>query len=433
MLSLNVYEAFEKRLAYIFEKFDHIIVSFSGGKDSGLLLELVQQYVSSHKTSSRVSVFHLDYEGNYQKTKDYVLRCMGKFSDFDYYHVCLPISASCGASMFQPTWLPWNPSQEKIWVGVRPKSAICLENHPFDFFDIGMSDYEFQKKFCLWLHAQKQAKRTAVLVGIRAQESLQRYHAVTRNDTFAMFGTVSYSRRIAYNVFNFYPLYDWKVEDVWTANARYGFDYNELYDLFYQAGLPLKSMRVANPFHECGIHFLKLYRVVEPETWGKLLGRVNGANFSAIYGGTKAMGYRSVSLPHGHTWHSYLNFLMGTLPEQTRNIYSKKFRSSRRYWLKSGGSLPIAVIEELKKTSVELECLGPPKNRRRYRQVYEVVRFKEYPDDIQISSFRLVPSYKRMCICILKNDTSCRYMGFSQTKDELQQEWKECGECESCL
>lgn len=39
-----------------------------------------------------------------------------------------------------------------------------------------------------------------------------------------------------------------------------------------------------------------------------------------------------------------------------------------------------------------------------------------------LKSFRLVPSYKRMCITILKNDTSCRYMGYSQTKDELQKQ-----------
>ncbi|NTJ98481.1 DUF3440 domain-containing protein, partial [Enterococcus faecium] len=53
---------------------------------------------------------------------------------------------------------------------------------------------------------------------------------------------------------------------------------------------------------------------------------------------------------------------------------------------------------------------------------YHIVRFYEYPDEVNIRSFRLVPSYKRMCISILKNDTSCHYMGFSQTKDELQKQ-----------
>ena len=37
----NVYEALQERLRFIFEEFDNVYVSFSGGKDSGLLLNLV--------------------------------------------------------------------------------------------------------------------------------------------------------------------------------------------------------------------------------------------------------------------------------------------------------------------------------------------------------------------------------------------------------
>ena len=44
----------------------------------------------------------------------------------------------------------------------------------------------------------------------------------------------------------------------------------------------------------------------------------------------------------------------------------------------------------------------------------------EYLDDIDIPEFREIPTYKRMCICIMKNDHICKYMGFSQTKREKQ-------------
>ena len=43
-LKQNVYEAFLERLKFIFEEFDNIYISFSGGKDSGLLLNLVLDY-----------------------------------------------------------------------------------------------------------------------------------------------------------------------------------------------------------------------------------------------------------------------------------------------------------------------------------------------------------------------------------------------------
>lgn len=419
----NVYEAFNQRLKLIFDNFDHIVISFSGGKDSGLLLELVHSYYLTHDLKAKkVSVFHLDYEGNYQLTKDYVNRCMGKFKEFKYYHVCLPISASCGVSMYQSIWLPWDPEHEELWVSELPKSAISLKNNPLPFFKIGMSDYDFQNRFCQWLHKQSRARRTAVLVGIRAQESLQRYHAVTRLEKFFKFGTIPYSRRITPCVFNFYPLYDWLFEDVWTANYRFGFDYNHLYDLYFQAGVSFKAMRVANPFHQCGVANVQLYRTIDPETWEKLLRRVNGVNFSSIYGKSAVMGYRGVKLPKGHTWKTYANFLLKTLPQETQKVYLKKFETSVRYWTKIGGSLPVSVILELEKASVPFENLGIPQNNRQYKLPHQVIRFKEYPDDIKSRYFRILPSYKRMCITILKNDTACQYMGFSQTKDELQQE-----------
>lgn len=419
----NVYEAFNHRLDYICDYFDHLIISFSGGKDSGLMLELVYLYYKSHKLVEKgikVSVFYLDYEGNYQETKDYIHRSMGKYPEFEYYHICLPVSASCGISMSQSTWLPWDPDHKELWLNTIPKGAIHLENQDFSFFKVGMSDYDFQSKFCQWLHNEKGATRTAVLVGIRAQESLNRYNAVTRDETFSRFGTTNYSHRISKDVFNFYPMYDWLFADIWRANAKFEFDYNHLYDLYYQAGVPFKSMRVANPFHQCGVHSLKLYQALEPETWGKLVGRVNGANFAALYGGTQAMGYRGAVLPKGHTWQSYVEFLLDTLPEETRNVYRKKFQSSMDYWMRTGGALPVNVVEELKTSGLDFECLGAPTNKRKYKQSYELIRFKNYPDDVPIKNFRLVPSYKRMCITILKNDTSCQYMGFGQTKDELQ-------------
>ncbi|HFC9197490.1 TPA: DUF3440 domain-containing protein [Enterococcus faecium] len=416
----NVYDAVTERLKYVFSKFDHVIIAFSGGKDSGVLLELVYQYYSNNSCDTNVSVYHIDYEGGYEHTLDYVHKTMNKYSEFDYYHICVPISASCGISMYQATWLPWDPHKKDIWVNIPPDNAITLENHEFDFFDIGMPDYIFQKKFCKWLHFKKKAKRTAVLVGIRAQESLNRYHAVSRSNKVTMFGTIRYSKRMYHNIFNFYPLYDWKVEDIWTAYAKFNWEYNKIYDLFYQAGLSFKEMRIANPFHDSGVHSLNLYRAIEPETWGKLVGRVNGANFSAIYGHTKLMGYRGSTLPKGQTWKAYVNFLLKSLPKETQRIYLKKFGTSIDYWVNKGGALPMTVVNELKQTELLFEDLGKPKNNRKYKTEYRLIRFKEYPDEVAIKSFRLVPSYKRMCITILKNDTSCRYMGFSQTKDELQ-------------
>lgn len=419
-LGENVYEATLKRLDYIFSKFDHIVIAFSGGKDSGVLLELVYNCYKTCLCKPKISVYHIDYEGGYNHSLQYVKRSMNKHLEFNYYHICLPISASCGISMYQSTWLPWDPKNREYWLNSPPKNAITLENNKFEFFQVGMKDYIFQQKLSRWLHEKSNAKRTAVLVGIRAQESLNRYATVTRNNTVTMFGTTRYSSRVYYNIFNFYPLYDWKIEDIWIAYGKFGWDYNKLYDLYYLAGVPLYDMRVANPFHSCGVHALSLYKVIEPETWRKMVGRVNGVNFASIYGSSKAIGYRNISLPNGYTWKQYVNFLLQTLPREIREIYLKKFKSSKNYWLNKGGALPLSVVNELKERDIPFIDLGKPQNNRKYKTEYRCVKFYDYPDEVAIKQFRLVPSYKRMCITILKNDTSCRYMGFSQTKDELQ-------------
>ena len=42
----NVYEAAIERIEFLFKEFDHILISFSGGKDSGVCLNLC--YVQAH-------------------------------------------------------------------------------------------------------------------------------------------------------------------------------------------------------------------------------------------------------------------------------------------------------------------------------------------------------------------------------------------------
>lgn len=88
-------------------------------------------------------------------------------------------------------------------------------------------------------------------------------------------------------------------------------------------------------------------RVIDPEIWTKLVGRVRGANFGAIYGKTKAMGYCSITLPEGHTWKSYTQFLLYTLPARLRNNNAKKFNISIHFWHETGGGLPEETIREL--------------------------------------------------------------------------------------
>jgi len=68
----NVYELAQERLDVIFREFDTICVSFSGGKDSGVLLNLCIDYIRRNRLNRKLCVFHMDYEIQYSMTIDYV-------------------------------------------------------------------------------------------------------------------------------------------------------------------------------------------------------------------------------------------------------------------------------------------------------------------------------------------------------------------------
>ena len=355
---------------------------------------------------------HLDYEAQYEATTDYVRLMEEKYADYlDVWHICVPFKVTTCTSMFQSFWRPWEESKKDIWVREMPDNAMTASD--FGFYDKNMWDYDFQEKLSIWAHEQSKAERTAVLVGIRTQESLNRWRAIHK-DRDSRLDNLEYSKKVADNIYNFYPIYDWKTEDIWVANARFQFNYNKLYDLYYQAGVPLNSMRVASPFISEGQESLKLYKVIEPHTWGKLVSRVNGVNFTGLYGGTTATGWKNIKKPEHFTWKQYMEFLLDSLPENVKVGYLSKLDTSIKFWREKGGVLSDEVISQFDELSIKYEF-----GIHNYKTDKKAVKL-DYLDDIDISDFKAVPTYKRMCVCILKNDHLCKYMGFSQTKQEMK-------------
>lgn len=411
---MNVYQAAQKRIETVFNEFDNVYVSFSGGKDSGVLLNLCIEHIRNNCPDRKLGVFHIDYEAQYQMTTDFVDSELKKNRDIlEVYRICLPIAAKCATSAYSDHWIPWNRDKKSLWVRDLPLHCINEDNHKFSWFKKGMWDYDLQIKFAEWIHEKKNASKTACLVGIRTDESLNRWRAIHSDKNKNKYNSLSWTLEMTENIFNAYPIFDWKVDDVWIANCKQKWEYNRLYDLFYKAGLSPAQMRVASPFHDSGIENLKLYKVIDPHNWGKMIGRTSGVNFAGLYGGTTAMGWRSIELPKGHTWKSYMEFLLKTLPEETAENYKKKLKISQEFWNDVGGCLSKEVIKKLKKLKIKIKVV----KKTNYHTDKHPVKMK-YVDDIDISEFREIPSYKRMCVCIMKNDHLCKYMGFTLNKTE---------------
>ncbi|MBP3721746.1 MAG: DUF3440 domain-containing protein [Selenomonadaceae bacterium] len=416
----NVYEALQKRLKYIFSEFENVIIAFSGGKDSGLLLNATMEYINTNGVNNMPVLFHQDFEAQYKWTTKYVTEMFEKYKDrVKPFWFCQPMAVRTALGNYEMYWYPWDDQKSDIWIRNIPELpyVYTINNNPFELYRYGMDYHSHANQFAKWYKLTHGNKPTITLLGLRAQESLNRYSAiVNKRKPYKNNKWITSELKDTYTAS---PIYDWTTEDIWIANAKFNYPYNHLYDLFYKAGVSINDMRVASPFSDDAKASLNLYRVLEPETWAKLVGRVQGVNFAVIYGRTKAMGYRDITLPKGYTWKSYTKFLLSTLPKNIRDNYIEKFCTSIRFWHKIGGGFPKNIVDEIKEAGYDIEINGISNYTKDKKD--KIIFHGKIPDNTDdVLGTKDIPSWKRMCLCILKNDHTCRTMGFGLTKKQQE-------------
>lgn len=384
-LPSNVLEESKNRIAWTFDNFEKIYVSFSAGKDSTVMLHLVAE--EARKRNRRIGILLVDLEGQYKMTITHAESMFKEYSDIaDPYWVCLPIALRNAVSVYEPKWICWEKEREQDWIREIPKLAISDESF-FDFFERGMEFEEFVPLFGEWYSG---GKETACMVGIRADESLNRFRTISSLNKVIK-GRKRYTTKVTENVYNVYPIYDWKTDDVWTYHGKNpDKKYNKLYDYMHLAGLTIHQQRICQPYGDDQRRGLWLFHLIEPETWAKVVSRVNGANSGALYiqENGNINGYNKIKCPAGHTWRSFSVMLLNSMPPKTKEHFENKILLFRKWWIERGYSPDIPD-----------------------EAVYDLEQKRD------------VPSWRRICKSLLRNDYWCKGLGFSQHKSEAYQKY----------
>lgn len=382
----SVLEASKERISEVFDSFKKIYISFSGGKDSSVMSHLV--LAEAKKRGVKVGLLIIDLEAQYSDTIKHINEMVAQYSEnIELHWVCAQLLLRNAVSNYQPRWVCWDEDKKDVWVREKPQN--CSDLSQYDFYVPKMEFEEFMVLFGEWY---SQGELTAAFIGIRADESLHRYRAIVSRKDGLMFNNRKWTTLVAKNLFNVYPIYDWRTEDIWVFHSRFPhLIHNHVYDKMMMAGVKISQQRLCQPYGDDQRKGLWLYHILEPETWYKLIVRVNGVNSGALYiqENGNITGYNKITKPENHTWQSFCNLLLSTMPRKTSDHYRARFEKFIKGWQDRGyGKIPDEAPEEL-----ESKCW--------------------------------VPSWRRMCRVMLRNDYWCKGLGQSQPLSDAYAKFKE--------
>lgn len=385
----NVLEAARDRISEVFDDFENIYISFSWWKDSSTMTHLVM--AEAKKRNRKVWLLIIDLEAQYEDTIKHIDHMVEMYKDnIDLHWFCWELLMRNAVSNFDPRWTCWDNEKQDIWVREKPKLASDLSQ--YDFY---VPKMEFEEFMVLFWQRYWWDKPTAWFIWIRADESLHRYRAIISQKKWLMRKDRKRTTKISSNLYNIYPMYDWKSEDIWIYNARNPeLPHNHVYDKMMMAWVKLWDQRLCQPYWDDQRKGLRLYHILEPDTRARLLKRVNWANSWALY--IKENGnmtwYHHVDKPEWHTWQSFTNLLLSTMPHKTMLHYKERFKKFFVWWKK-----------------------------RWYKTIPD-----EAPHDLEVKCW--APSWKRLVKTLLRNDYWCKSLWQVQPKSEAYLKYKQIRE-----
>jgi predicted phosphoadenosine phosphosulfate sulfurtransferase len=225
-LDINVYEAALKRTREIVQTFDHVFVSFSGGKDSLVALHIVKEVYKELEITEKIKVIFRDEE----LIPDDVIQFVQDIyhsGEFDFQYFCIPLRSEKFVLGDKQEYIQWDPNRKHI--REVPEFAITEWTNVYDQYSSGPITTRYLPG------------RKCVITGIRADESLMRYQGIIakKNKSFiaASKDPDIYMGRI---------IYDFSEMDIFRYLYEKEIEYCVTYDAQMFNG---EALRVSTPIH----------------------------------------------------------------------------------------------------------------------------------------------------------------------------------------
>lgn len=318
----NVLEAARERIAFIFDHFENVQVSVSGGKDSTVLAHLALE--EAKRRNRRVGIFFLDEEVVYQETINQVTYIMEEMAPGNVIPLWLQMEFNLtnATSLTETQFIPWEEGKHKLWM--RPKKSYSIKFPMWDrntqFVGDKAKGFGFYDVF---VNFERCYHNTAFLVGLRGTESPNRWRTVSHHPSVIGGQKIYWSTAKGDN-FSMYPLYDWNFADVWHYIAESNLRYHKIYDYQVKKGYPINEMRISSLIHERSFKALCDLPEFEPETYNRLVKRAKGIAL-AQETAKNAKLFRARTLPKNFdTWRAYRDFLFNTHPNPEQALLMRR-------------------------------------------------------------------------------------------------------------
>lgn len=307
----TVYDAALDRIRFLFAEFENIVLCFSGGKDSTVVLNLSLQ-VAAELGRLPLPVLFLDQEAEWDTVIEYIRAVMADPRVKPVW-LQIPLRIFNSTSTIEEWLYCWDEEKRDIWI--REKEEIALKENIY-------GTDRFAELFGAYMAVTYPEQKACMIGGVRAEESPARFLGLTGDCTYKWV-TWGKIRDREHEQFDFYPLYDWELGDVWKAIHDHKWPYCKIYDYMYQHGVPVQQMRVSNVHHETAIDKLFYLQEVESDMWSRLTRRIAGISTAGQLGADDFF-YRG-DLPYMfESWREYRDHLLKNLVQPERQ---ERFRN----------------------------------------------------------------------------------------------------------